>query len=169
MGPPTVPKLCQNFSQISSKIITKSMWFFVTFLDHFGRHFGSQNGVNFVTFSRLFKKSQKFVDMWFLTTVPRFSSTFEGPRASNFKKNESRGPFGMFFLTWFLDQLLSCFWCNFGAFWEPKSSKNDAQKSHVKRDDFHVTLWALWGDRPPAQGGLLPARIVPSSRVSYWQ
>ncbi len=61
-----------------------------------------------------------------------------------------------------VEQFLTDLGCNFGTFLEPKSSKNEVQKSLVKRDDFHVTLWASWGWTGPEERGLLPARIPPS-------
>ena len=125
MGPPSLPKWGQNGSKIHPKFVPNSIRFFVMCLDHFGEHFGSQNGDNLVTFSRFEKKSWKFVDMLILLLFATFLQCFEGPRAWNFEKNEAQDPFGMgYFFTWFLDQFLSCFGSHFGAFWKPKSSKN---------------------------------------------
>ena len=93
------PQGSQNGAKIAPKSVPKSFQNPCDILSRFWTNLGGilapKNGDIFVTFSRFLKKSQKFVDMRFLTTFPCFSSTFEGPRASNFKKNESRDPFGM--------------------------------------------------------------------------
>ena len=62
-GTPKAPKMGPKWLQNRSKNRFKFHVFFVTFLDHSGRHFGSQNGDKFATFSRFLKKSQKSVDM----------------------------------------------------------------------------------------------------------
>ena len=57
MGSPRLPKWGQNYSKILPKFVPNSIRFFDMFLDHFGRHFGSQNEAKFVTFSIFWKKS----------------------------------------------------------------------------------------------------------------
>ena len=91
-----------------------------------------------------------------MTTFPHENPLFDGPRASNFEKNEPRDPFGMGNLfSRFLGPFLTCSGSHFGPFWEPKSSKNEVQKSHVNKEDFHMTLWAPWG------GAIFPERGAP--------
>ncbi len=153
------------------------MWFFVWVLDHFGRHFGSQNGDTFDSFQDFLRK------VWNLWTCDFWQpfhvlARFWGSKGVKFQEKWVPRPLwnGLFF-DWFLGAFLTYFGNHFGSFWEPKSSKNDGQKSHVKREDFHVTLWAQWGGRRQRKVGSCapgcpPARAFPIDysllSIGFW-
>ena len=67
-----------------------------------------------------------------------------------------------YFFDRFFGSFLTYFGSHFGPFWEPKSFKHEVQKSHVKRDDFHVSPWAPWGGSISSAGGLQEISIPPA-------
>ena len=82
---PRLPKWNQNGSKIGPKTVPNSMWYFVTFFEHFGMHFGCQNEYNFVTFFKICEEKSEICGHVIFDSPSMFELNFWGSNGVKFQ------------------------------------------------------------------------------------
>ena len=120
VGPPRLPKWGQNGSKIHPKFVPNSIRFFVMFLDHFGMHFGSQNGGKFYTFFNILEEMLEICGHVVFDNPSTRKPTLWGSKGLKFREKWGPIPFwnGLFFYLIFGSVFvlsLEPFWSILGA------------------------------------------------------